>query len=72
MFQFLGFLENTRKELGFGRLQWAMLVGDIWRNRNATDEEFEKIREDKYGKITPEQWAAIIQLILTLLPIFLG
>lgn len=66
----LRLITKVRTDAGVSLREWSQLVEDV--KVCNSDADLETLRTGKYGKITPEQWAAIIQLILTLLPLFMG
>ena len=53
--------------------RWA-IIRDIADQLQAgkSEDEVRTYCEGKYGKLTPEQWAAIIQLIITVLPLIIS
>lgn len=66
--------EGLRRAIGFKPLEFLHLIGDMRAaiHRGATDEELETLRSTKYGKITPEQWAAILALVMQFIIMFGG
>ena len=66
----INLITKLRTDAGLSHVEWGQLVSDIAACKS--DAELEALRSTKYGKLTPQQWQAIITLVLTLLPIFFG
>lgn len=66
----LSLIKKLRTEAGLSHAEWGTLVREV--NDCKDDAALESLHAGKYGKLTPEQWQAIITLILTLLPLFIN
>lgn len=72
---FREFLQRIQELLSdFRPLQRVGILRDIagWIRQDKDEAEVARLAHEKYGKLTPEQWQAIIQLIIQVLPLILA